>query len=95
MDDLTVFRHQKHLTQRALATRVGVSIQTLRLWEGGTSQPRALHIPKLAEALGVDGEQLPAMLAAAAADMRRRALLWPPTNWSERPQDRHSWEPAG
>jgi transcriptional regulator with XRE-family HTH domain len=75
VDDLTVFRHQKHLTQRALAARVGVSPHTIRLWEGGTSQPQAQYIPKLAEALGVDAERLPAMLAAAAADMRRRALL--------------------
>jgi transcriptional regulator with XRE-family HTH domain len=95
VDDLTVFRHQKRLTQRALAAQVGISIQTLRLWEGGTSQPRALHIPKLAEALGVGAEQLPAMLAAAATDKRRRVLLWPSTNRSERPQVRHSREPAG
>ena len=95
MDDLQAFRHQKHLTQRALAAQVGISIQTLRLWEGGTSQPRAQHIPKLAEALGIDAEQLPGMLAAAATDKRRRVLLWPPTNRTERPQVRHSREPAG
>jgi transcriptional regulator with XRE-family HTH domain len=94
VDDLKALRRQKHLTQRGLATRVGVSIQTLRLWEGGTSQPQAQHIPTLAEALVVGAEQLPAMLAAAAAEKRRRVLLWPSTNRTERSQDRHSREPA-
>jgi transcriptional regulator with XRE-family HTH domain len=95
VDDLKALRRRKHLTQKELAARVGVSGQTIRAWEGGTSQPHAQYIPKLAEALGIDAEQLPGMLAAAATDKRRRALLWPSTNRSERPQVRHSREPAG
>ena len=74
MDDLKALRRQKHLTQKGLGAHVGVSWQTIRLWEDGTSQPRRGHIPKLAEALGVDAQQLPAMLRAAAAEKRRRAL---------------------
>ena len=74
MDDLKALRRRKHLTQKELAALVGVSDQTLAFWENGTSQPRREHIPKLAEALGIDARQLPALLRAAAAEKRRRAL---------------------
>jgi transcriptional regulator with XRE-family HTH domain len=74
MDDLKAFRRRARLTQKALGARVGVSYQAIRLWEDGTSQPRREHIAKLAEALGLDAEQLPAMLRAAAAEKRRRVL---------------------
>jgi transcriptional regulator with XRE-family HTH domain len=73
MDDLKAFRRQQHLTQKELAGRVGVSHQTIVQWEHGTLQPRREHIPKLAEALGLDAKQLPTMLRAAAAEKRRRA----------------------
>jgi transcriptional regulator with XRE-family HTH domain len=78
VDGLKELRLQQHLTRRILAARVGVSKQTLQLWEGGTLQPSPRHIPRLAEALGVDPARLPAMLRASATEMRRRAL--PP--WS-------------
>ena len=74
MDDLKALRRRKHLTQKELGALVGVSWQTIRSWEDGTIQPRRGHIPKLAEALGLDATQLPAMLRAAAAEKRRRAL---------------------
>ena len=74
MDDLKAFRRRAHLTQKELGARVGVSPHTIRSWEYGTSQPRREHITKLAEALGLDAEQLPAMLRAAAAEKRRRAV---------------------
>jgi transcriptional regulator with XRE-family HTH domain len=74
MDDLKALRRRKHLSQTELAARVGVSTQTLGSWEAGTMQPRRHYIPKLAEALGLDAERLPAMLRAAAAEKRRRAL---------------------
>jgi transcriptional regulator with XRE-family HTH domain len=74
MDDLKAFRRQQRLTQKELASRVGVSYQTIAQWEKGTLQPRREHIPKLAEALGIDAKQLPAMLRAAAAERHRRAL---------------------
>ena len=74
MNDLKGLRRQKHLTQQALAAGVGVSKHTIRLWEDGTSQPAARHVPKLAEVLGIDAAQLPAVLQAAAEEKRQRAL---------------------
>ena len=74
MDDLKVLRRRKHLTQKELGALVGVSYQMIAQWEAGTAQPQRAYIPKLAEALGVDAKQLPALLRAAAAEKRRRAL---------------------
>ena len=74
MDDLKVLRRRKYLTQQELASRVGVSYRTIVQWENSTTQPQREHIPKLAEALGIDAKQLPALLRAAAAEKRRRAL---------------------
>ena len=74
MNDLKTFRQRKHLTQKRLAAWIGVSAETLRTWEYGTSQPRPHHILQLAEVLGLDAERLPAMLRAAAAEKRRHAL---------------------
>ena len=74
MDDLKVLRWRKCLTQQELASRVGVSYRTIVQWENSTTQPRRGHIPKLAEVLGIDAKQLPALLRAAAAEKRRRAL---------------------
>jgi DNA-binding transcriptional regulator YiaG len=74
VDDLKALRQQKHLTQKRLAAWVGVSAETLRTWEYGTMRPRSHHTLQLAEVLGLDAEQLPAMLRAAAAEKRRRVL---------------------
>ena len=74
MDDLKALRRRQHLSQKELAALVGVSHQAIEQWEAGTTQPRRAHIPKLAEALGVDAGRLPALLRAAAAEKRRRAL---------------------
>ena len=73
MDDLRALRQQKRLTQKRLAAWVGVDPATLRSWEYGTVQPRPEHILRLAEALGLDAQQLPAMLRESAAEKRRRA----------------------
>jgi transcriptional regulator with XRE-family HTH domain len=73
VDDLKALRRRKHLSQKALGDLVGVNDNTIRQWESGTLQPRRAHIPKLAEALGLDAKQLPAILKAAAAEKRRRA----------------------
>jgi transcriptional regulator with XRE-family HTH domain len=74
VDDLKVLRQRKALTQKELGALMGVSYQTIRLWEDGTSQPRREYIPKLAEVLGLDAKQLPSMLRAAAAEKRQRTL---------------------
>ena len=73
MDDLKALRQQRHLTQKRLAAWIGVDPATLRSWEYGTMQPRPEHILRLAEALGLDAQQLPAMLRESAAEKRRRA----------------------
>jgi len=65
MDDLKTLRRRKFKTQKELATQVGVSYQTVQTWEAGSAQPRLRHIPKLAEALGVEPEQLLEMLTEA------------------------------
>jgi transcriptional regulator with XRE-family HTH domain len=74
VDDLKALRRRKHLTQKELGSRVGVSDQTIRAWEDGTMQPRREYIPKLAETLGLDARQLPAILRQSATEQRRRAL---------------------
>lgn len=66
MDDLKTLRRRKFKTQKELAADIGVSYQTVQTWEAGTAQPRLRHIPKLAEALGVEAEQLLEMLTEKA-----------------------------
>ncbi len=62
MDELKALRRRRFLTQKELAARVGVSYQTIQSWEGGKARPRLRHIPKLAEALGLEPEALMIML---------------------------------
>ena len=64
MDDLKALRRRQFLTQKELAERVGVTYQTIQAWEGGKSQPRLRHIPKLAAALGIEPAQVQAMFEA-------------------------------
>ena len=74
MDDLKALRQQKHLTQKRLGG----------LGRRGSRHPQVVgvrhrrshgaeHILRLAEALGLDAQQLPAMLRESAAEKRRRA----------------------
>jgi putative transcriptional regulator len=58
VDDLKTLRRRKFLTQKELAKEVGVSYQTVQTWEAGTAQPRLRLIPRLAEVLGVDPEEM-------------------------------------
>ena len=67
MDDLKTLRRRRFLTQKELASQVGVSYQTVQTWEAGKSQPRLRHIPKLATALQVEPEALLNMLTPAEA----------------------------
>jgi putative transcriptional regulator len=63
VDDLKALRRRKFLTQKELAAQVGVSYQTIQTWEAGTAQPRLRFVPKLAEVLNVEPEQLAEILA--------------------------------
>jgi transcriptional regulator with XRE-family HTH domain len=65
VDVLKTLRRRKFLTQKELAAKVGVSYQTIQSWESGGVQPRLRHIPKLAEVLGLEPEQLLDMLTSA------------------------------
>jgi transcriptional regulator with XRE-family HTH domain len=66
VDELKNLRRRKFLTQKELAAKVGVSYQTVQTWEAGTAQPRLRHIPKLADALGLEPGQLLDMLTMAS-----------------------------
>lgn len=55
---LAAVRRRRFMTQTDLAEKVGVSMKTVQSWEGGRSQPRLRHIPKLAEALGIPTDQI-------------------------------------
>ena len=56
--NLEAIRRRRLLTQRELATKVGVSWQTISEWERGNMQPRMKHIRALCEALDVTPEEL-------------------------------------
>lgn len=57
-DRLVALRRRRFMTQTELANKVGVSMKTVQSWEGGRSQPRLRHIPKLAAALGVPADEM-------------------------------------
>lgn len=53
-----------HMSQAALADRLGVSQQTVSKWLTGETQPRVKLLPALAEALGLEPTDLSAALVA-------------------------------
>jgi transcriptional regulator with XRE-family HTH domain len=54
------WRLHKDLNQVEIATLLGVSGQTIRLWESGTIKPRKTTLAKLAEIMGIDVAELTA-----------------------------------
>ena len=56
--NLKRIRREKHLTQAQLAELAGVSLMTIRRYEGGNQQPRAGQLLKIADALGVYIDEL-------------------------------------
>jgi transcriptional regulator with XRE-family HTH domain len=55
---LAALRHDKSLTQQALADAIGVHVTQLRRYEAGTSQPTLDVLRKLAVALSVSADLL-------------------------------------
>ncbi len=52
------WRNARFLTQGELGEKVGVSYFTVSNWEVGIKQPRAKNMRALAEALGIQPEQI-------------------------------------
>lgn len=89
-DRLVARRLASGLTVEDLASRLGVTVRTLRRWESGECTPQPLQRRPLAEALGVTSAELAAMLrpnpqARATGPGRDRGALlsgwgapWPP-----------------
>lgn len=46
------------MTQEDLARELGLSAQTVRSWEAGTTEPRPGHLKRLCEVLSVPPEEL-------------------------------------
>ncbi len=57
MHPIAEYRRARGLTQTDLAARVGVSLNSVQMWEKG-ALPRAHLLPLVAEALGVDALDL-------------------------------------
>ena len=56
MDKLKELRKEKGLTQMDLAVKVGVSLTTIRMWEGGVSEPKPENKDKLEDCLDIELE---------------------------------------
>lgn len=56
--NITTLRHLNELTQEELATRLGVSRQTVAKWESGESVPDLVNAQALAELFGVTLDNL-------------------------------------
>ena len=52
------FRNQKRLTQLELANKLGISDVCVSRWENGINTPNLCNILKLAQALGVNVNEL-------------------------------------
>ncbi len=63
MHPIARYRRAKGWTQGALAKEVGVTTNAVQAWERGTL-PRPMHMPKLAEVLGVEALKLQDELGA-------------------------------
>ena len=55
---LTLLRKRAGFNQTDFADEVGVSVDTVRRWEGGTQEPRLGELKNIAKALGVSIGQL-------------------------------------
>ena len=55
---LTILRKRAGISQADFADEVGVSVDTVRRWEGGTQEPRLGELRNISEALGMSIGQL-------------------------------------
>ena len=52
-DVLQDYRKKKHLTRQVLSERLGVSINTLKNWEDGSSEPSVKSMIRIADEMKV------------------------------------------
>ena len=74
-DHIRKRRLELHILQKPLAERLGVNIETLKIWERGAAMPMIRHLPAVIEFLGIDPEPEPAALPERIA-FGRRKLGW-------------------
>lgn len=58
MSKLKELRKAAKMTQTDLGKILGVSFQTVSMWEKGKTRPRAALLPKVADALGCTVDEL-------------------------------------
>lgn len=56
--NLVDLRREKNLTQKELATKIGVSAAAIGFWETDTNEPKATYLIKLANFFGVTVDEL-------------------------------------
>jgi transcriptional regulator with XRE-family HTH domain len=60
-------RYALGATQGSIARRVGIRQESYSAYELGQTRPAAAHVPALAEALGLDLDELAELVAEASA----------------------------
>jgi transcriptional regulator with XRE-family HTH domain len=68
------FRHDRGLTQREFAERVGVQLTTVQRWEAGTRTPRGKIKRDVLAILQVEDDPLKARLGQLTRDMPEAQL---------------------
>ncbi len=58
MDNIKTFRDKLRMTQKQLAELLGVSRESVAMWETGKSMPRADMLPQIAAVLGCTIDEL-------------------------------------
>ncbi len=56
--NLVDLRHEKNLTQKEVAEKIGVSAAAVGFWETGTNEPKATYLVKLSNFFGVSIDEL-------------------------------------
>ena len=57
-ENINELRHDKKISQQALAEKIGVSQKAIDYWERGVNEPKATYIVKLADFFGVSTDFL-------------------------------------
>ena len=70
---LREFRERRFLTQQDLADKIGTTKANISLLESGSQQPRPSTIKRLAEALGVEPDELVDWAAVTERDEAGKA----------------------
>ncbi len=70
---IRTLRKEKHLSQKELAARLGVSYQAVSKWERGVNLPDLLLIPELCRILGISADELLDMPAVSRGETAPKA----------------------